>query len=372
MAAAQSWIDRVTRVLSSSLSEINPFRGEEPYIAVDIGSSTIKLLEVRGKAGEVVAQAMAVVPTPSTAIQNNMVVEVDQVAALIREAWSHHGFRAEKAITAVPGPAVIIKRISLPAQSEKELEATILVEAGNFIPEDLENVNLDYQITDYLDEGRRMDVVLVAAKKDIVGSYSETLQVAGLQPIVVDVDYFALENMFELSYEAPPDRAVALVNIGARFSAINILKNGRSTFTGDVPVGGRDITESLMRDLGISFEDAEALKAGQAADPELMEHASGVLEAAGAAVMDEIHHALSFFWTAATDETIDHIYLSGGGARMPGLAEQLAERVGAPVEVANPFVHLSLGEHVDRQAALQRAPEFGVAVGLATRRPNDK
>lgn len=372
MAAGSSWIDRVTRVLSSSLSEVNPFRGEEPYIAVDIGSSTIKLLEVQGKGGELHVQAMVSVPTPTTAVQNYVVVEVDRVGSLIREAYAGHGFRAKKAITAVPGAAVIIKRITLPAQSEKELEATILVEAGNFIPEDLENVNLDYQVTDYVDEGRRMDVVLVAAKKDIVSSYSDALRASGLQPVVVDVDFFALENMFERNYQAPPNRAVALVNIGARFSAINILKNGRSTFTGDVPVGGRDITESLMRDLGISFEEAEALKAGHPSEAELAEHESGVLEAAAAAVIDEIHHSLSFFWTAATDETIDHVYLSGGGARMPGLAEQLAERVGAPVDLANPFTHLSLGDGVDRQTAVKRAAEFALAVGLATRRPNDK
>ncbi len=372
MGAGGTWLERVSRLLSRSLSDLNPFRGEEPYVAVDLGSSTIKVLEVQGRATELRVRGAARGLTPATGIQNNVVVEVSAVAEAVRFLCESAGIRAKKAITVVPGPAVIIKRLTLPAQSEQELENTILLEAGNFIPEELDNVNLDYQVTDYLDEGRRMEVLVVAAKKDMVSSYVDALREAGLLPVVVDVDYFALENMFELNYEPPPGRAIAVVNIGSRYSAINILKNGRSTFTGDVPVGGRDITESLMRDLNISFEEAEALKAGHPVDPSIMDHAGPVLEIAAGAVIDEIHHALSFFWTAATDETIDHIYLSGGAARMPGLASQLAERVGAPVDLADPFAHLTISSEVDRQTLKEQAPEFAVAAGLATRRPNDK
>ena len=280
--------------------------------------------------------------------------------------------RARKVITAVPGPAVIIKRVTLPAQTARDLENTILFEAGNFIPEDLENVNLDYQITDYLDDGKRMEVLLVAAKKDIVASYSETVRAAGLIPVIIDVDYFALENMFEANYEPHPEHAIALVNIGARYSSINILKAGRSTFTGDVPVGGRDINEALMRDLGVDAEEAETLKAGGTTESVPADQVAAVSESAAGALIEEIHHALSFFWTAATDETIDAVYLSGGVARMPGLAQQLSERVQAPVEIANPFARLSIDSKIDSPALRQQGPEFAVATGLATRRPEDK
>jgi type IV pilus assembly protein PilM len=282
------------------------------------------------------------------------------------------GIHARKAITAVPGPAVIIKRVTLPAQNPRELENTIVFEAGNFIPEDLENVNLDYQVTDYLDDGKRMEVLLVAAKKDIVASYSEAVRAAGLTPVVVDVDYFALENMFETNYEPVPDRAIALVNIGARYSSINILKGGRSTFTGDVPVGGRDVNEALMRDLGVSAEEAETLKAGGTSKTVPADQVAQVTESAAGALIEEIHHALSFFWTAATDETIDAVYLSGGVARMPGLAQQLSERVQAPVEIANPFAHVSLDRNLDTPEFRAQAAEYAVAMGLATRRPEDK
>ncbi len=372
MATERGWIQRLRRLFTASLSEFNPLRRDEPYLSVDIGSHTIKVVEVGGAVGRLRVIGAASLPTPTAAIQNNMVGEVNGVAEVIRAVVDSYGMRAKKAIAVIPGPAVIIKRVTLPAQSPRELENTIIFEAGNFIPEDLENVNLDYQITDYLDDGKRMEVLLVAAKKDIVSSYAEAVRAAGLTPVVVDVDYFALENMFETNYDTMPDRAIALVNIGARYSSINILKGGRSTFTGDVPVGGRDINDALMRDLGISADEAEALKAGGSTRGVAPEAVAGVAEAAAGALIEEIHHALSFFWTAATDETIDALYLSGGGARMAGLAQQLSERVQAPVEIANPLARVALGPSVDGAALQEQAVEFAVAIGLATRRPDDK
>jgi len=371
-AIATGLTKRLSRLFTSSLSELNPLKGEESYLSIDIGSSTIKLLEVCGKTGHLRVLNAGILPTPPSAIQNNMVFETEAVAQATLALKESCGMRARKVITAVPGPAVIIKRVTLPAQGPRDLENTILFEAGNFIPEDLENVNLDYQVTDYLEDGKRMEVLLVAAKKDIVATYSEAVKAAGLTPVIIDVDYFCLENMFETSYEPPAEGAIALVNVGARYSSINILKAGRSTFTGDVPVGGRDITETLIRDLGVEADKAEALKAGNTADPDLAEQAQPVIESAAAALIEEIHHALSFFWTAATDETIDKLYLSGGVARMPGLAQQLSERVGAPVEITNPFAGIDLDRHIDTPTLREQAPEFAVAMGLATRRPDDK
>jgi type IV pilus assembly protein PilM len=370
---ASNWAKRVGRLFDASLSDLNPFRREEPYLSLDVGSSSIKLAEVRGgRGGQLRLSKAASLPTPASAIQNNMVFEVAGVAEVTRALIESSGMTAKKVIAAVPGPAVIIKRVTLPAQNERELENTILFEAGNFIPEDLDNVNLDYQITSYLDDGKRMEVLLVAAKKDIVASYTETVRAAGLTPIIIDVDYFALENMFETNYEPVADRAIALVNIGARYSSINILKNGQSTFTGDVPVGGRDISEALMRDLNITAEDAEALKAGRHANGADAEQVAAVSESAAGALIEEIHHALSFFWTAATDETIDALYLSGGVARMPGLAQLLSERVGATVEIANPFGRIDIAPSADSPALREDAPKFAVAMGLAIRRPEDK
>jgi type IV pilus assembly protein PilM len=372
MATGADWQGKIKRLPSVSLSDLSPFKREDSYVAVDIGSSSIKVLEVRTAAHQLEVLNWGSVATPASAIQSNMVVDPARVAEAVQALVESRGVRARKAITAVPGPAVMIKRVTLPAQSDQELANTIMFEAGNFIPEELENVNLDYQVVGQLEEAKQTEVLLVAAKKDIVSSYAETLRAAGLTPVVVDVDYFALDNMYELNYEPVPDRVVALVNIGARYSSINILKGGRSMFTGDVPVGGRDITEALTRDLGLSAEDAERAKIGEPVAGVDREQLSFTLGPAVDALIEEIHYALSFFWTAATDERIDALYVSGGASHTTELAPRLAARAEASVDVADPFGHIVLSPSVDAQALRKRGPEFAVATGLASRRPGDK
>jgi type IV pilus assembly protein PilM len=372
MAAAAEWQERVKRLFTVSLSDLNPFRRQESYVAVDIGSSSIKMLEVRTLTDHIELLKWGSVPTPPSAIQSNMVSEPDRVGEAVRTLLEAKGVRAKKAVTAVPGPAVMIKRVTLPTQSLQETENTIMLEAGNFIPDELENVNLDYQVIGSRPDAKEMEVLLAAAKKDIVGSYAETMRNAGLLPVVVDVDYFALDNLYELNYEPVADQVIALVNIGARYSSINILKGGRSTFTGDVPVGGRDITEALTRDLGVSAEEAERLKTGKGGNGFDAEQLNMALGPAIDALIEEIHYALSFFWTAATDERIDVVYLSGGAAQTPELAQRLGERVEAPVEVTDPFTHIIFGPGVDSASLQRRASEFAVALGLSVRRPGDK
>lgn len=371
MALAAEWQDRVRRLFTVSLSDLNPFRGQESYVAVDIGSSSIKMLEVRTATNQLELLNWGSIPTPAAAIQSNMVSEPDRVGEAVRALLEAKGVRAKKGITAVPGPAVMIKRVTLPAQSAQETENTIMFEAGNFIPEELDNVNLDYQVIGTKAESKEMEVLLSAAKKDIVSSYAETLRGAGLLPVVVDVDYFALDNLYELNYDPVAEQVVALVNIGARYSSINILKGGRSTFTGDVPVGGRDITEALTRDLGVTAEEAERLKTGKGSGFDA-EQLNMALIPAVDALIEEIHYALSFFWTAATDERIDVLYLSGGAAQTPELPQRLAERIEAPVEVTDPFSRITLSPAVDAAALQRRASEFAVALGLSVRRPGDK
>jgi len=372
MAITNTWQEKLGRLFTVSLTELLPFRSEQSYISLDIGSSAIKMVEVRTTGEQLELLNWGVIPTPPAAIQNNMVTEPERLGDVVRGLLESKGVRARRAITAVPGPAVMIKRVTLPAQSAHDMEHTIMVEAGNFIPEDLENVNLDYQVIDHLEDTKQMEVLLVAAKRDIVGSYAETLRAAGLAPVIVDVDYFALDNMYELNYDPTPSQVVALVNIGARYSSMNILKGGRSTFTGDVPVGGRDITEALTRDLGVTPEVAEQLKAGREVDGISQEQVSMALGPATDALIEEIHYALSFFWTAATDERIDALYISGGAAHIPELRQRLADRSDAPVEIADPLARVGFASGSDEETMRARSSEFAVAMGLAVRRPEDK
>jgi len=365
-------VDNVKRLFTVSLGDLNPFKREENYVSVDIGSSSIKVLEVRTGTNGLEVLNFGVVPTPSSAIHSNMITEPDLVADALRSLLELKGIRARKAITAVPGPAVMIKRVALPNQTPQETEQAVMYEARNFIPEELDNVNLDFQVTTTTPDSDDVEVLMAAAKKDIVNSYADTLRLAGLIPVVVDVDYFALDNMYELNYDPLENQVAALVNIGSRYSSINILKEGRSTFTGDVPVGGRDITEALVRDLGIPADEAERIKIGASAGDFDEEQISMALIPAVDALIEEVHYALSFFWTAATDERIDVLYLSGGGAQTPELANRLAERAEAPVEVTDPFGRILINEAVDVAALRRRSSEFAIAMGLAVRRPEDK
>jgi type IV pilus assembly protein PilM len=359
----------LSKVFTASLGSL--FRREGRYVSIDIGSSALKLLEVEGTSTDLTIRCFGSAPLPASAIQNNMIVEPDGVAGVIRGLLRKTGASANEAITAVPGPAVIIKKLQLPTQAPNELENSVLFEAGNFIPESLENVNLDYMVTDVLEKERQFEVLLVAVKRDIINSYTNTLQIAGLEPAVVDVDYFALENMYELNYPPSENQVVALVNIGARYSCMNILRGGRSTFTGDVPVGGKEFNDALVRNLGVSPADAETIKLGaNLAHP--VDQVEPVLQPVKEFLAEEIHRALSFFWTAATDEQISSILLTGGTSRVPGLVNLLAERLEVPVHIANPLANVHLAHGVDRAALERDAASFAIAVGLGVRRPGDK
>jgi type IV pilus assembly protein PilM len=361
----------VGRLLSTKLR--NPFRRQSGYLVVDIGSSSVKLAEVHLSSARPRIAALGVAALPPTVVQSNIIQDEGPVVEAIRRLIAANGARAEQVITAVPAPAVIVKKVVLPAQNNAAaIEGAVLAEAGQLIPDSLDNVNLDFQVTDWIEPGNKMEVLVVAVKKEIINSYTEAIRAADLDPVVVDVDYFALENMFEVNYETPGSHPVALINIGARYSSINILKAGRSTFTGDVPVGGTEYNDALVRQLGVSPGDADALKTGRpvpGVDEAVVEP---VLGSVTECIVEEIQRALSFFWTAATDEPLGGVILSGGTARMPGLAEQLTQRLGCAVEVVNPFRRVSLERRKDRELVEKSGPALAVTVGLATRRPGDK
>jgi type IV pilus assembly protein PilM len=371
MVAAKHTRGSLLRRTLRPVLSLLPF-GKQNYLSLDIGSSSVKMLEVRGTGNEMRILNAGLASLPSNAIQGNIVQDTVAVTSAIRSLLDQHKVKGTDVVTVVPGPAVIIKRATFPTQDPATLEDTIFFEAGNFIPESLENVNLDYQVLDYDTEAESAEVLLVAVRKDVINSYISAIHEAGLSPAVVDVDYFALENMFEVNYTPGPDEIVALINIGARYSSINILKEGRSAFTGDVPVGGRYFTEMLAQELGVSYEQAEAAKIDNRTKVADQEGVTRVLTTASEQLLDEIQRALSFFWTGSAEEQISAIYLSGGTAQLPYLATSMSERLQIPVEVVNPFRRLNISRHIDEAFLHQHASSLAVSVGLATRRPGDK
>lgn len=348
-------------------------RREKNYLSLDIGSSSVKMLEVRGSGTAINVLNASITQLPANAVQGNVVQDSESVTRVIQTFKEKHHIKATEVIASVPGPAVIVKRATFPAQSPQELEETILFEAGNFIPESLDDVNLDYQVLNKNLGADSVEVLLVAVRKDVLNSYVTAISKAGLVPVVVDVDYFALENMFEVNYPSNAEEVIALINIGARYSSINILKGKQSIFTSDAPVGGRELTQALVRELGLNSDQAEVVKMkGQKERKDRKEEIEKIIAVTTEHLLDEIQHVLSFFWTGSVEEQISAAYVSGGTAQLPGLASLMSERLQIPVEISNPFRQINISRQADERFIRQNAPTLAVSVGLATRRPGDQ
>jgi type IV pilus assembly protein PilM len=358
-----------------NLSFSASFGSNDGFVALDIGSSSIKMVEAAVEKSGYRVLNLGALPLPASAIQNNMVVDQTAVIDTIRRLIAENGVKGTKVISAVPGRAVIMKKIQMPRQEDAELEANVEFEANNVIPENLENVNLDYQILNFVDGGNKMEVLLVAVKKELVNSYADVIQDAGLEPAVMDVDYFALENMYEANYAADASAGVVgLIHTGARYTSITLLQNGLSTFTGDLPMGGDEFTDGLKRELNISAGAAESLKLTGTLDDKKGFDLAVTLRPMVENLTDEIRRTISLYGAVPSDEGdgLKTIFLSGGSARLPGMRELLEERMAVPVRVVEPFRGFTVSKNVDRAYLAESAPLFAVGAGLAIRRPGDK
>lgn len=357
-----------------NLSFLKSIGGKDGYVAFDIGSSSVKMVEAAADRSGYQLLNVGLMPLPPGAVQNNMVTEGPLVAEAIRSLVRENGVKSTQVISAVPGRAVIIKKIQMPRQDEQELEANVEFEANKLIPENLDNVNLDYQVLGYLDGGNKMEVLLVAVKKEIVNSFTELIEAAGLTPAVMDVDYFAMENMYETNYAAESGGVVGLIHIGARYTSITLLQNGLSTFTGDLPIGGEEFTDNLRRELNIPADAAETFKLTGALESKQTADVAAILHPSVENFAQEIRRTLSLYGTISSEdgEGLKSIYLSGGSAKVSGLGAFLQEIMGVPVSIAEPFRGFTLHKKVDRSYLAEAAPLFAVAAGLSIRRPDDK
>ena len=345
------------------------------FVALDIGSSSIKMVETSIDKGGYRVLSLGMLPLPVNAIQNNMVVDAKQVAETIRRLIQENRVKSNQAVSAVPGRAVIMKRIEMPMQEEAELEANIEFEANNVIPERMENVNLDYQVLNAKAGGSKLDVLLVAVKKEIVNSYTEAIEEAGLKPAIMDVDYFAMENMYEANYATEAGGGMAgLIHVGSRYTSVTLLHNGLSTFTGDLPIGGDEFSDSLKKELNVSTEAAETLKLTGLLEGKKGFDIEAMLKPTSENLAEEIRRTVSLYGTVGTEEDdgLKAIYLSGGSAQIPGLRAILEQQMTVPVRLAEPFREFALDRNIDRDFLMEAAPLFAVGAGLSIRRPGDK
>ena len=362
-----------------------PVPRKNQLVGLDIGSHAIKLVEIDDTKKGMVLKNFGVIGLPPDAIVEGSIKEMEIVASAIKNLYKNLKVKNRNVATSISGYSVIVKKISIGKRDETELESTIHDEAEQYIPFDINDVNLDYEILrdegdaggeEKGEEGKEetdlMEVMLVAAKKDIVDDYMSLLHLAGLNPVVLDVDAFALQNAFEISSQEASG-CYAIVNVGAEELGINAVKNGVSMFTRDSSYGGSQITEAIMSKLEVSHEEGEKIKLGGTK----MDKDRAVLEEIFTSVVagwvQEIKRALDFLATTYPDETIEKIYLSGGSARIPGFHKYLELETDIPVVEMNPFAGLQINEKVfDPKYLGYMSPQAAVAVGLALRSIGDK
>lgn len=347
-------------------------RKKEALIGLDLGSSSVKLLSLDLTSKPPKLQYAAVAPVKGDIFSNNVIISPARISEAILGMANSAGVGNFRATTAVPGPSVFTKKIKVPKMGLKELDTNIQFEAGNFIPHNINAVKLDYHVLGESGQNQ-LEVLVVAVKNEIIDSFLNAIEMAGLGVAVVDVDAFALQNTFEQGYPELLDKTTALVNVGARYSCINICKGGSSLFTGDIAVGGRLFTDALVEVFGLSFEDAERMKVAPDPSNSLYEASRDILRKNVEHVATEFNRQLSFFWNASgSDEGIDHIFLSGGASLTPELLTELSDKTGIECELLDPFRGIEIGEKLDSEYVKSVAPFMGVGVGLALRQPADK
>jgi type IV pilus assembly protein PilM len=340
------------------------FGRKRTSIGLDIGSGFVKVVEVdhSGDQPEVTRVAMrALLPD---AIVEGEIMDYGLVSDAVQGLFQEIGLKGAEVITAVGGHDVIIKKIEMDRMKESDAREVIRWEAEQHVPFDIKSVELDFQILNPHDDGLQMEVLLVAAKRELVDNKVGLLQDAGVNPIIIDVDAFALHNAFEHNYPDSQDGIIALVNVGHETTNVNILGNGVPILTRDIPFGSRKIREDLQRERGLTAEQAEDVVQGR----ETVENLEKFVDASADEVAVGIERASAFLMTREDGETIGRIFLSGGGARIPGMVAALATRMNVETQLVNPFERVPVRPGAAGDISLEEAaPMLLLPLGLALR-----
>jgi type IV pilus assembly protein PilM len=343
--------------------------GKKNLVGLDIGSSSVKAVELGKKGATLQLLNLGFENLQTDTIVDGQIMELNNVSNVIAQIFSEHQIRTTRVAAGVSGHSVIVKNIMLPQMSQEELQESFSWHAEEHIPFDIADVNLDYELT-----GKSQDalhVLMAACKSDKIANVKQAIQLAGKQPVIIDVDAFALQNCYEVNYRPHPGEIVALLNIGAATMNINILNGTRSIYARDASVGGSQYTSLLQRELGLSFEQAEGVKRGLAL-PENVEPRpiQPIIETVSDALALEVKKTVDFYRATAQEgeAAIQKILIAGGGSKLPGLADFLGKRFEIPVEVFDPFRQIEVDSRkFDPDYMREIVPEMAVAVGLALR-----
>ncbi|WP_457576218.1 type IV pilus biogenesis protein PilM [Desulfomarina sp.] len=343
------------------------FSKSDLVVGVDIGSHAIKVCQFKQSGKGYSILALGSVVLPEGAVDDGTLNEPEIVGEAISDLFKNLKIKNRKVGFSISGYSVIVKKVNLAVMEETELEEHIMEEAEQYIPFDIEDVYLDFQdLKTNSDDNDRTDVMLVAAKKEIVDDYLEMLQELKLKPVIVDVDGFALENTYEYNYQS--NENVALVDIGASKMNINILSNGISVVARDIIVGSRQLTEQIQNVFDLDFDEAEALKTGYIAAEEKQQEIEEIFTSTCTQWVLEIKKAIDLYHSNHPDQLLTKLILSGGGSKVNGLTDFLAKETELPVELFNPFTNISYNKKkIDRNYLENIAPEMAIATGIALR-----
>lgn len=348
---------------------------KKELIGLDIGSGAIKLVQLKKAKKGYQLQKFGVKALDSELIVDGTVMDAGRVISGIKELLEEQSIKTKDVALSVSGHSVIVKKINVPTMTEEELSESIKWEAEQYIPFDINDVNIDFQILNAAgpqDGKDQMEVLLVAVKKDKLAEYTTLVTEAGLNPVVVDVDAFTLENMFGINYDFGENEIVALVNIGASVMNINILKGGMFTFTRDISIGGNRYNEMIQREFNVGYEQAERAKRTEPVegiDPAAL---LNIMNNLNSEISSEVMRSFDYFKTTSTNENIDRIFISGGASKVPNLLANLSEKSGIQVEIVNPFNKIEIPQKLfDSDFVQEMAPLAAVGVGLAIRSVGD-
>jgi type IV pilus assembly protein PilM len=349
------------------------FGKKDRLVGLDIGSRSIKVAEVADKKRGRTLERFGMVDIAPGLIEDGIIKDPETVAETLRQLFKTYNVKERNVAISIGGYSVIVKKINVQSMEEDQLQETIHFEAEQYIPFDINDVNLDFQILGENEHNpNQMNVLLVAAKKEMINDYVSLTQMAGLNPCIIDVDAFALQNIFEQSYDVGAAN-IALIDIGASKTSLNILKGANSVFMRDVSLGCGQINQKIASIVDCTIEEAELIKFGDRTDKISPEELSEIASSIVADWCTEIRRALDFFYSTYPDDQIQQIVISGGGGNIKEFRQLLAVETSAEVTTINPFEKIVIDDNrFDRDYLARIAPQASICMGLSTRRVDDK
>jgi type IV pilus assembly protein PilM len=355
-------------------------------VGLDLGTSSIKVVQLKQAGGKwhLVALGIADIPTEAQESKNP---ELQRAALLdtIKRVFRENKIKSKHVVTSLSGDAVIIRYVKLPYVTAEELRGSIGREAEQYIPLNIDQVILDFQILgETQEEGqKKVDVLLIAAKVDVVEQHLSLLKSAGLTPTVIDVDTFALGNAYEVNRLESSEETIALINIGATLSTINILEGGVTRFTRDIPVAGNDFTREIQKEFNLKFSEAEELKkthgtismeeddfnlSSVSHKDDRVLRMSDVMTPVLNKLLGEIRRSFDYYETQSRKKTVERVVLLGGSARLKNVNRFLANKLGIPVEHFATFRNVEVEKGIDPEFLGEKEFQLGVCLGLALRK----